>query len=40
MVTERVWRLEEHKIITGYTPQVSAEKFGRHVTAFILMEPK
>ncbi|MFT8363298.1 MAG: Lrp/AsnC family transcriptional regulator [Sporolactobacillus sp.] len=39
-VTERVRRLEEHGVIKRYTAQVSAEKLGRHVTAFILMEPK
>ncbi|CAM3192179.1 Lrp/AsnC family transcriptional regulator [Sporolactobacillus spathodeae] len=39
-VTERVRRLEEQGVIKQYTTQVSAEKLGRHVTAYILMEPK
>ncbi|MFX3618145.1 MAG: Lrp/AsnC family transcriptional regulator [Sporolactobacillus sp.] len=39
-VAERVRRLEEQGVIKKYIAQVTAEKLGKSVTAFILMEPK
>ncbi|WP_100488337.1 Lrp/AsnC family transcriptional regulator [Sporolactobacillus pectinivorans] len=39
-VTERVRRLEEQGVIKKYTAQIAAEKLGKRVTAFILMEPR
>ncbi|MDD9149931.1 MULTISPECIES: Lrp/AsnC family transcriptional regulator [unclassified Sporolactobacillus] len=39
-VTERVRRLEEQGVIKKYCALVSPEKLNKHVTAFILMEPR
>jgi Lrp/AsnC family leucine-responsive transcriptional regulator len=36
-VTERVRRLEDAGIITGYHAEINAEKIGRPITAFIRM---
>ncbi|QAW03173.1 Lrp/AsnC family transcriptional regulator [Bacillus subtilis] len=37
---ERVRKLEDKGVITGYSVNICYEKLNKHVTAFILMEPK
>lgn len=37
---ERVRKLEDKGVITGYSANICYEKLNKHVTAFILMEPK
>lgn len=37
---ERVRKLEDRGVITGYSANICYEKLNKHVTAFILMEPK
>ncbi|AZV48724.1 Lrp/AsnC family transcriptional regulator [Bacillus sp. PK3-037] len=37
---ERVRKLEDKGVITGYSADICYEKLNKHVTAFILMEPK
>ncbi len=38
-VAERIRRLEQGGVIEGYTVQLSAEKLGHPVTAFVLARP-
>ncbi|WP_339265553.1 Lrp/AsnC family transcriptional regulator [Paenibacillus sp. FSL K6-1330] len=38
-VSERVKRLEEKGVITGYRAVLSPDKMGKGVTAFILFKP-
>ncbi|MCP6681908.1 Lrp/AsnC family transcriptional regulator [Bacillus nakamurai] len=37
---ERVKKLEERGVITGYSANICFEKLNKQVTAFILMEPR
>ncbi|MFD0693512.1 Lrp/AsnC family transcriptional regulator [Paenibacillus sp. GCM10027628] len=37
-VTERVRKLEEQGVITGYRAELSPSKLGKHTTAFILFK--
>ncbi|MFC3800984.1 Lrp/AsnC family transcriptional regulator [Cohnella sp. GCM10012308] len=37
-VTERVRKLEEQGVITGYRVQLSPHKLGKHTTAFVLFK--
>ncbi|TKI57758.1 Lrp/AsnC family transcriptional regulator [Brevibacillus antibioticus] len=39
-VKERVRRLEEQGIITGYHASISQEKLGKHTTAFVMFRTK
>ena len=34
-VADRIRKLEQHKVITGYTAQVDATKLGKDITAFV-----
>lgn len=37
-VTERLRKLEEQGVITGYRTELSAQKLGKHTTAFVLFK--
>ncbi|SFE52162.1 DNA-binding transcriptional regulator, Lrp family [Paenibacillus catalpae] len=37
-VTERLRKLEDQEVITGYRAEFSAEKLGKHTTAFVLFK--
>ncbi|MBB6733988.1 Lrp/AsnC family transcriptional regulator [Cohnella zeiphila] len=37
-VTERLRKLEENGVITGYHAKLSPEKLGKHTTAFVLFK--
>ncbi|MFB9326307.1 Lrp/AsnC family transcriptional regulator [Paenibacillus aurantiacus] len=37
-VTERLRRLEEREVITGYRAQISPSKLGKYTTAFVLFK--
>lgn len=37
-VTERLRKLEEQEVITGYRANISPSKLGKHTTAFILFK--
>lgn len=37
-VTERIRKLEEQGVITGYRAQLAPDKLGKHTTAFVLFK--
>ncbi|QJC52362.1 Lrp/AsnC family transcriptional regulator [Paenibacillus albicereus] len=37
-VTERIKKLEEREVITGYGAKISPSKLGKHATAFVLFK--
>ncbi|MFE5320908.1 Lrp/AsnC family transcriptional regulator [Paenibacillus sp. NPDC056579] len=37
-VTERLRKLEEQEVITGYRAEISASKLGKYTTAFVLFK--